>query len=166
MTIEGSYTYDFQNRYRYEQPVFHDIWNLYSNTVQTAGTGKTKVTNHDEKWVRNHMDGIIRYETDIDRLNIQATVGGSQEAYRYNWFQASKEDLIAPEMTELNAATANATATGNYSNWAMHSFFGRVNLNWDEKYLFEANLRMDNSSRFAAGKTEEVSSLLFLPVGV
>ena len=50
---------------------------------------------------------------------------------------------------------------GNYSNWAMHSFFGRVNLNWDEKYLFEANLRMDNSSRFAAGKTEEVSSLLF-----
>ena len=87
LTIEGSYTYDFQNRYRYEQTVFHDIWNLYSNTVQTAGTGKTKVTNHDEKWVRNHMDGIIRYETDIDRLNIQATVGGSQEAYRYNWFQ-------------------------------------------------------------------------------
>ena len=152
LTIEGSYTYDFQNRYRYEQPVFHDIWNLYSNTVQTAGTGKTKVTNHDEKWVRNHMDGIIRYETDIDRLNIQATVGGSQEAYRFNWFQASKEDFRAPEMTELNAATANATATGNYSNWAMHSFFGRVNLNWDEKYLFEANLRMDNSSRFAAGK--------------
>lgn len=28
LTIEGSYTYDFQNRYRYEQPVFHDIWNL------------------------------------------------------------------------------------------------------------------------------------------
>ena len=152
LTVEGSYTYDFQNRFRYQQPVFHDLWNLYNNTIQTAGTGKTKVINHDEKWVRNHMDGLVRYETDVDRLNIQATIGGSQEAFRYSWFQASKEDLIAPEMTELNAATANATATGTYSNWSMHSFFGRINLNWDEKYLFEANLRMDKSSRFAAGK--------------
>ena len=47
----------------------------------------------------------------------------------------------------MNAATANATATGTYSNWAMRSFFGRVNLNWDEKYLLEANLRADASSR-------------------
>ena len=150
LTLEGSYTYDFQNRFRYEQPVFHDIWNFYSNTVQTAGTGITKVTNHDEKWVRLNMDGLARYETDIDRLNLQVTLGGSQESYRYNWFQASKENLTAPELTELNAATANASATGSYSNWTMRSFFGRINLNWDEKYLFEANLRMDKSSRFAS----------------
>lgn len=152
LSIEGSYTYDFSNRYRYEQPVFHDLWNFYTNTVQTAGTGKTKVTNYDEKWVRNHMDGIARYETKVDRLSVQATLGASQEAYRYNWFSASKEDLAAPEMTELNAGTSGASVGGTYSNWAMQSFFGRVNLNWDEKYLFEANLRMDKSSRFASGK--------------
>ena len=69
------------------------------------------------------MDGLVRYETDIDRLNIQATVGASQEAYRNNWFEASKENLTSSELTELNAATANATATGTYSNWAMRSFF-------------------------------------------
>ena len=60
-----------------------------------------------------------------------------------------KKKLTSSELTELNAATANATATGTYSNWAMRSFFGRVNLNWDEKYLLEANLRADASSRFA-----------------
>lgn len=68
------------------------------------------------------MDGLVRYETEIDRLNIQATVGASQEAYRNNWFEASKENLTSSELTELNAATANATATGTYSNWAMRSF--------------------------------------------
>lgn len=152
LSVEGSFTYDFTNSFRYEQPVFHDLWNLYTNTIQTAGTGKTKVTNYDQKTVRNHMDGLIRYETNVSQLNIQATVGASQESYRNNWFSASKEDLAAPEMTELNAGTANAAVDGNYSNWAMNSVFGRINLNWSEKYLFEANLRMDNSSRFASGK--------------
>lgn len=152
-TVEGSYTYDFSNAFRYEQPVFFDLWNLYTNTIQTKGTGITKVTNYDEKWIRNHLDGLVRYETDIHKLNIQTTLGASQEAYRYNYVSASKENLVAPEMTELDAATANASVGGNYSNWAMHSLFGRMNLNWDEKYLLEANLRMDKSSRFAPGKT-------------
>lgn len=149
LTIEGSYTYAFSDQFLYQQPVFHDLWNLYDNTLQIAGTGVSKVINRNNKTVRNNMDGLVRYETEIDRLNIQATVGASQEAYRNNWFEASKENLTSSELTELNAATANATATGTYSNWAMRSFFGRVNLNWDEKYLLEANLRADASSRFA-----------------
>jgi TonB-linked SusC/RagA family outer membrane protein len=95
----------------------------------------------------------VRYETNIDRLNIQAMAGASQESYRYQWFTASKLDLTAPELTELNAATADASATGNYTNWAMHSYFGRLALNWEEKYLLEANLRVDKSSRFAPGST-------------
>jgi TonB-linked SusC/RagA family outer membrane protein len=153
LSIEGSYTFDFSNTYRYEQPVFIPIWNFYDNTIQNTGVGRTNVTNADEKWYRNQMDGIIRYETNVDRLNIQAMAGASQESYRYQWFTASKQDLTSPELTELNAATADAAATGNYTDWAMRSFFGRLNLNWAEKYLFEANLRSDASSRFAPGST-------------
>ena len=99
------------------------------------------------------MDGIARYEANIGRLNLQAMLGAGQESYRYNWVTASKLDLTAPELTELNAATADASATGNYTNWVMHSYFGRLALNWAEKYLLEANLRTDLSSRFAPGST-------------
>jgi TonB-linked SusC/RagA family outer membrane protein len=153
LSIEGSFTYDFANTYRYSQPVFIDLWNFYDNTLQRSGTERTSVTNGDEKWVRHQMDGIVRYETNVSRLNIQAMLGASQETYRYNWVTASKFDLTAPELTELNAATADASATGNYTNWAMHSYFGRLALNWEEKYLLEANLRTDRSSRFAPGST-------------
>jgi TonB-linked SusC/RagA family outer membrane protein len=153
LSIEGSFTYDFADTYYYYQPVFIDLWNFYENTIQTSGTGRTSVTNADEKWARHQMDGIARYETSVDRLNVQVMLGASQEAYRYNWVTASKMDLTAPELTELNAATADASATGNYTNWAMHSYFGRLALNWEEKYLLEANLRTDRSSRFAPGST-------------
>ena len=153
LSIEGSFTYDFANTYSYSQPVFIDLWNFYDNTLQRSGTGRTSVTNADDKWVRHQMDGIARYETTVSRLNIQTMLGASQEAYRYNWVTASRFDLTSPELTELNAATADATATGNYTNWAMHSYFGRLALNWAEKYLLEANLRTDKSSRFAPGNT-------------
>ena len=34
----------------------------------------------------------------------------------------------------------------------MRSYFGRINLVWDDKYMLEANLRADGSSRFAPNK--------------
>ena len=34
----------------------------------------------------------------------------------------------------------------------MMSYFGRLNYNYDEKYLFEANVRYDGSSRLAPDK--------------
>jgi len=154
LSIEGSFTYDFQNRFRYQQPVFFPRWNFYNNTIQSnPGDQIPMVINENQTWYRQNMDGIIRYETNVDRLNIQAMAGSSQESYKYQWFRASKKELTSPEFTVLDAATADAAANGNYQNWAMRSYFGRFNLNWAEKYLLEANLRMDYSSRFAPGAT-------------
>ena len=153
LSIEGSYTYDFTDGFTYSQPVFYDQWNFYDNTLSWAGTGRTSVTNTNQKTIRNKMDAVVRYETNVSLLNIQAMAGASDESYRYHWFTAAKSDLTAPELTELNAATMDAGATDDYTNWAMHSVFGRLGLNWAEKYLLEANVRIDYSSRFAPGKT-------------
>lgn len=39
-------------------------------------------------------------------------------------------------------------ASGSHTEWAMRSYFGRINLGWADRYLLEANLRADASSRF------------------
>ena len=52
---------------------------------------------------------------------------------------------------EVDAGTFNAIANGNTTKWRMQSYFGRLNYNFNEKYLFEANLRTDGSSRFSDG---------------
>jgi TonB-linked SusC/RagA family outer membrane protein len=153
LSIEGSYTYDFQDKYNYSKPVFIDLWNFYDDAIQRVGTGRTSISNNNEKWYRLQADGLVRYETNVSQLNIQAMAGASQESYRYQWFSASKQDLTSPELTELNAATLDASVSGNYTDWVMRSYFGRLALNWAEKYLFEANLRYDGSSRFAPGST-------------
>lgn len=153
-TLEGSYNYTYRDQLREQQPVFIDRWNFLTNTIARSGTGRTSVTNRDDKQYRYFMDATARYENKLagDRLNYNIMAGASQETYKESWFQAGKFDLTDPSLSVLDAATVDASASGNASDWAMRSYFGRLNLNWMEKYLFEANLRYDGSSRFRSGK--------------
>ena len=74
--------------------------------------------------------------------------GASQEQYLWQYVGGQKYDLLDLNLTAINAATGDAEAGGYSTSWAMHSYFGRINLGWDDKYLVEANLRADGSSRF------------------
>ena len=58
------------------------------------------------------------------------------------------DDMIDLSLNVIDAAIGDATASGSSTEWAMRSFFGRINLDWENKYLLEVNLRADQSSRF------------------
>ena len=51
--------------------------------------------------------------------------------------------------TNVNSPTISGAPWGD---WALASFFGRVNWNFDEKYMATAIIRADGSSNFARGK--------------
>lgn len=97
---------------------------------------------------------VARYESRFanDRLGLNAMLGASQERYYTHNFSASKYDLIDLSLNVMNAAIGEASASGSSAEWAMRSFFGRVNLDWENKYLLELNLRADQSSRFLSNK--------------
>src|SRR5690606_10205836 len=120
LSFEGSYTYTYDDDYIYSQPVFNDRWNFLTNSIASAGTGRTSVTNESVKSYRYYMDGIARYENNaFDKLDYEVMVGASQEYFKDGWFAASKLDLIDPSLSVLNAATMDAAASGNLTDWAM-----------------------------------------------
>ena len=51
----------------------------------------------------------------------------------------------------VGTQTSNVGNSGSGSDWSIYSEFARLNYNYDERYLFEANLRNDASSKFAKG---------------
>ena len=110
--------------------------------------------NYDGKIDRFFNDVVARYETRLinDALGINAMLGASQEKYRSHNFKATKYDMIDTSLGVLNGAIGDASASGSSAEWAMRSFFGRVNLDWQQKYLLEINLRADQSSRFLKSK--------------
>ncbi|WP_080905368.1 TonB-dependent receptor [Parabacteroides sp. Marseille-P3160] len=148
--IDGSYNYSLYVNKLTTIPVPLELWNFQTNT-QTVIDSKQNitVTNSESRYTRNFMDLTIAYEkTVFNKLYFKAMLGGSQEQYVSENFSASKQNLIDIALTQIDAATGDATASGSLSDWAMRSYFGRLNFSWDEKYLFEFNFRRDGSSRF------------------
>jgi TonB-linked SusC/RagA family outer membrane protein len=152
--VTASYNYDFTDDQREAKPVFLDAWNFLTNTVTVVGAARSWVIRRDEKVKRHFGDVVANYNVKFadERLSLAVMAGVSQEQYLWKFFQAERYDLVDVSLGAVDAATGDATAGGYSTEWAMRSFFGRVNLGWEERYLFEANLRGDASSRFQKKK--------------
>lgn len=152
LTIQGSYTYDYYDKFKESKPNFVPMYNFQTNTLYTDGVGQTSISNYNEKTFRNFMDATVRYERNFfdNRLSTNLMIGGSQEQYKRQFFSGTRKDLIDPSLNVIGGAIGESSTTGNVTEWAMRSFFGRLNLGWDDKYLLEVNLRADGSSRFLA----------------
>lgn len=77
-------------------------------------------------------------------------VGASYEEYDYYSLGAYRQEFAYPDYEVISAGGDNEFKdnSGSRTQMALGSFFGRINYNFKERYLFEANLRYDGSSRF------------------
>ena len=65
----------------------------------------------------------------------------------------SRLNLPTNTITVIDAGDASAqTTTGTASAWALQSYFGRAQYNYDHKYLVEGTVRYDGSSRFPTAR--------------
>ena len=88
------------------------------------------------------------YNKTIGKHSFHILAGFSQEWQLYQQMEASRQDLVSNDLHVLNAGTDLQTNSGYDNHWAIRSGFGRVNYNYNDRYLVEANLRYDLSSRF------------------
>ncbi|WP_444365541.1 SusC/RagA family TonB-linked outer membrane protein [Prevotella sp.] len=150
-SLTGSYSYELLDQEYHYKPVFIDGYNFLTNEQTYTNRGKTSIQYYDGKVERYFNDLVARYDTKVlkNNLAIGVMAGLSNELYRSKNFSATRQDMTDLSMDVINGATGESTSSGSSTEWAMRSYFGRLNLNWQEKYLFEFNLRADGSSRFA-----------------
>ncbi|WP_183574668.1 SusC/RagA family TonB-linked outer membrane protein [Mucilaginibacter sp. X5P1] len=85
--------------------------------------------------------------------NVSLTVGGQYERDEYNTFSATTTDQSLNAIPGLSNGIGDATThsnSGYASHYAFQSIFGRFNYDYDSKYLLEAQIRDDGSSKFIA----------------
>ena len=74
----------------------------------------------------------------------------SQSKYRY--LSAYRKSFPTNDLQDMNAGDESTMKNGgNTRKLRMVSYFGRLNYDYADKYLVEANFRADASSRFAKG---------------
>lgn len=150
LSVTGSYSYELTDKDNWEKPSHIDLWDFTTNTIGKADGTRSYISNNNRKIERYFMDGIVRYENKFfnKKLDLNVLVGASQEMRRDRSFTAKRFDLLDPSLGVIDGATGESTTSGSHSEWAMRSYFGRINLGWADKYLLEMNMRADASSRF------------------
>lgn len=89
------------------------------------------------------------YEKTFGDHRIKLLAGYNQETSMSDRFGASRNGFPSNSVQVLNVGNAaNATNFEQSTEWALQSYFGRFNYSFKDRYLFEANLRVDGSSRF------------------
>lgn len=96
-------------------------------------------------------DILLEYKKGFGLHHLNVLAGFHSELYTYKLTKAYRQNFPSNELGDINAgATAGAMAEGYSRELAMISWLGRINYDYGGKYLLEANIRYDGSSRFAA----------------
>lgn len=154
LVISGDLNYsymDFKNR------KYQNSWeNLTSFITQKPLVGSNRINKLDYDWRSSYnflANAVARYNKTIaEKHNFGALLGTSYEYYSYERLTASRSGFANNDMTSIEGGSS--VKDGNYTNGGastdnrLLSYFGRLNYNFDERYLFEFNLRADGSSKF------------------
>lgn len=118
----------------------------------------TKASQRMSKNISLSLDNLLRYSYTANKNKLDVMVGMSARSSKGSWMYSENSDLAFNDLEHawINNATNQEWAKlsiqgGPNSENKMLSYFGRVQYNFDETYLFNATLRADGSSNFAAG---------------
>lgn len=151
----ASYTHDTTTKNRVNTYYLYDADGNIAKTENLVSSLKDVNTYS----YRTQIQFVTDYLFSLNEShNFKFLAGYSQEYNKSEGFWASRDNMPFDEIDVLEVGSSNKQNGSNDSNGnpytydnAIQSVFGRINYDYNGKYLFEASLRADGSSRFAEG---------------
>lgn len=144
LSVKGKMGGQFYNYYNksFVAETYFDESKTKGPASLTVSSGNTTYTD---------MEAYLNYVNKFGLNQINVLAGASVEQTEVKDLTGSRNTFPNNNLHELvsgDAMTASNNSSLNES--ALASFFGRVNYNYDERYLAEVNIRYDGSSRFSS----------------
>jgi TonB-dependent starch-binding outer membrane protein SusC len=95
------------------------------------------------------------YTFNVGGSNISLLGGYEEVSFRYDKLRLQGNNLVSPAVQLASKAQA-VSGSNEADHWALRSLFGRLGYSFNDKYLLQANIRRDESSRFAPGNRAKV----------
>ena len=114
--------------------------------------GANGLTVEDQRRFYTNLYTYLKYDFTTPNLyhNFNIMAGYSQESEKYETVRAFRKEY-AFDLPVIDAGSnANWSNEGKLEEWAIQSVFARLNYNFKERYLFEANMRYDGTSRISS----------------
>ena len=92
------------------------------------------------------IDNVFSYNNEWNKLIYSVMLGHSFEKYTYEQFGAKSDNYAngaypSSSFDLINAGPNIYAGDISYTSYALESYFGRIALNWDNKYILNASLR-------------------------
>ena len=122
----------------------------YPVTEGTVATSTNAVEAKQEHWTKWMWNAIATYNFETGKHRGDAMVGMELNNEDDVWFSGKAYDFmtLTPDYMWPDAAVGEAEAYGSAGGYSLISYFGKVNYNYDDRYLLSLTMRYDGSSRF------------------
>jgi TonB-linked SusC/RagA family outer membrane protein len=154
LVFESRFGIDYQN----------SVATSYTDPFLTSNIATTNPSQHSQTkstmftWL---SEQTLNYSTSFGRSHLTALAGWTaQDAHTDNTSiggsHLANEFRLLPWEASYMRDSLHTPGQKSIDEWALVSYLGRISYDFDGKYLFQANLRSDNSSKFAPGNRNAV----------
>lgn len=147
LELVGEYTYDRKN---WQKSYYAKKWEY---TTEQLGSNNSVTSDYlfksedHEDYNALNLYGTYNFSIKEDHM-FKVMAGFNQERKQNSWISVQTHDMIAPSAPSFTSATGKIIPQNSYSDYAIRGAFYRINYNYKDHYLFEANGRYDGSSKF------------------
>lgn len=139
LTFRNSINTDFNYTYDY----------LYYNEKHPYGTGVGRLVDSKRTILNLETENILTYNQNFNDFGLTAMAGHTFQKVTNNTTGIDGRGFPSPSFDVINVASEITGATGYVTEYAMESYFSRVTLDYQSKYILNASIRTDGSSKFA-----------------
>lgn len=147
LELVGEYTYDRKN---WQKSYYAKKWEY---TTEQLGSNNSVTSDYlfksedHEDYNALNLYGTYNFSIKEDHM-FKVMAGFNQERKQNSWISVQTHDMIAPSAPSFTSATGKIIPKNSYEDYAIRGAFYRINYNYKDRYLFEANGRYDGSSKF------------------
>jgi len=145
LIITGNYTFELSPYSNYQRRTLIP-YSIFPGTVSYLGYDQLNQNVHLDQHHTVNLYGT--YEKSFEKHHLKLMTGYNQELQTYTYNGGMRQNLLSEDLNQLDLGTGQQQNGGNASQWALLGFFGRLNYDFDSKYLIEFNGRYDGTSRF------------------
>ena len=162
LSVNFDYTFSYANDAQKRNGGTVYAYNMFATSPfnsfeQIYSSYHDAVTQNSMYTTQHIFKGYVTYQFNLlDKHNFKLMGGFDAEKRESLGHHSKRQGLISQDLPEIALASGDQYSFERGSSYHTHfaaaGFFGRINYDYMQRYLFELNARYDGSSRFPVGK--------------
>lgn len=149
LKIKYTSAINFQQESHQDIRLEHEQYDRFGNLSAVREAGSLLISR--ESSIINYTNWLqATYTKSIGDHNFNLLIGANQETSSVRRIATFEKGFGSTSLVRIGNGTEAVDISNYNGEWALQSVFGRLNYNYKDKYLLEANVRRDGSSRFGS----------------